>query len=62
MRKLVIGEIYTERFLGKLQYMGRIGYELKERGIKGSNIFRILSWKSVMCTVWLTKKEIKELT
>lgn len=61
MENLVIGQIYKDRFLGNLMYMGRIGYELKDRGVKGSNIFRIMSWKA-MCIVWLTKKEIKELT
>ena len=61
MENLVIGHIYKDKFLGNLMYMGRIGYEVKDRGIKGSNIFRVLSWKTT-CTVWLTKKEIKELS
>jgi hypothetical protein len=62
MNKLRIGAIYTDRHVGQLLYMGRLGYEFNEtKGIKGSNIFRVLSHPKHMTFVWLTKKEIEQL-
>lgn len=61
MEKLRVGAIYTDRHLGKLLYMGRIGFNFNEiTGIKGSNIFRVLNRRGVSF-VWLTKKEIELL-
>jgi hypothetical protein len=61
MNKLRIGTIYTDRHIGKLLYMGKIGYNFNEiTGVKGSNIFRVLNSRTV-AFVWLTKKEIEQL-
>ena len=61
MNKLRIGTIYTDRHIGKLIYIGRIGYEVKHlTGVPGSNMFRALNLKGETY-VRLTKKEIEQL-
>lgn len=59
MITLVIGKVYTDRHIGRLSYIGRIGYELNIPGVKGSNIFVDLS---TGIQVRLSKKEITQLT
>ena len=59
MITLVIGKVYIDRHIGKLSYIGRIGYELNIPGVKGSNVFVSLS---TGVQVKLSKKEITELT
>lgn len=58
MKKLKIGKVYTDKQIGKVVYMGRIGFELNVPGIKGSNIFVDLS---TGMQIWLTKKDITTL-
>jgi hypothetical protein len=58
MITLVIGKVYTDRHIGRLSYIGRIGYELNIPGVKGSNVFVDLS---TGVQVRLTKKEIEQL-
>lgn len=61
MNKLCIGYIYTDVQIGKLIYIGRIGYEVKYlTGVPGSNMFRALDLKG-KTYVRLTKKEIEQL-
>lgn len=59
MITLVIGNVYNDRHIGKLSYIGRIGYELIIPGVKGTNVFVSLS---TGVQVKLSKKEITELT
>ena len=59
MITLVIGKVYTDRHIGKLSYIGRIGYELNIPGVKGTNVFVDLS---TGIQVKLKKKEIAKLT
>lgn len=58
MITLVTGKVYTDRHIGRLSYIGRIGYELNIPGVKGSNVFVDLS---TGVQVRLTKKEIEQL-
>lgn len=61
MNKLRIGTIYTDRQIGKVIYIGRIGYEINHlTGVKGSNMFRALDLKNESY-VRFTKKEIELL-
>ena len=59
MVTLVIGKVYNDRHIGKLSYLGRIGYELIIPGVKGTNVFVSLS---TGMQVKLKKKEITKLT
>ena len=59
--KLTVGEIYHDKHLKDVLYMGRIGIEFNgTTGIKGSHIFRVLNMKGPSL-VWLTKEEISLL-
>lgn len=61
MKKLSIGYIYTDVQIGKLIYIGRIGYEIKHlTGVPGSHMFRALDLKNETY-VRLTKKDIEQL-
>ena len=59
MVTLVIGKVYNDRHIGKLSYLGRIGYELIIPGVKGTNVFVSLS---TGIQIKLKKKEITKLT
>ena len=59
MDTLKIGNVYVDRHIGKLSYIGRIGYELNIPGIKGCHVFVDLSTGA---QVWLSKSEITLLT
>jgi len=56
---LKLEAIYTDKHLGRLLYIGRIGYELNIKGVKGKAVFVIQNCLSLVC---LTKKEILDLT
>jgi len=55
---LKLESVYTDKHLGKLVYIGRIGYELNIRGVKGKAVFVVQSCLTLVC---LTKKEISNL-
>ena len=59
---LIIGKTYNDKILGKLLYIGRIGYELNMPHIskvKGMHIFVALNMGYHLITV--TKREIQQL-
>jgi hypothetical protein len=59
MKQLKIGAIYIDKHIGKLIYIGRIGYEINHlTGVRGSNMFRALDMRHATY-VRLTKKEIE---
>jgi hypothetical protein len=61
MNKLKIGCIYKDAQIGRLIYIGRIGYEIKHiKGVLGTNMFRGLDLKNETY-IKLTKKEIELL-
>lgn len=55
---LTLEAIYTDKALGKLVYIGRIGYELNIRGVKGRAVFVV---QRCLSLVILSKKEIDDL-
>lgn len=55
---LTLKAIYTDKALGKLVYIGRIGYELNIRGVKGRAVFVV---QNTLSLVILSKREINQL-
>jgi len=55
---LKLEAVYTDKHLGRLVYIGRIGYELNIQGVKGKAVFVVQNTLSLVC---LTKQEILDL-
>lgn len=55
---LKLEAIYTDKDLGRLVYIGRIGYELNIQGVKGKAVFVVQASLSLVC---LSKEEISQL-
>lgn len=56
---LKLEAIYTDKDLGRLVYIGRIGYELNIQGVKGKAVFVA---QNTLSLVYLSKQEITQLT
>ena len=60
---LKIGNVYKDKSLGRLLYLGRFGYDFTpsdRKGVKGAHIFINLEWAKP-AFIWLYKKQIADL-
>jgi len=60
MGNLTIGQIYKDDIMGlSLLYMGRLGFEVKMKGKKGTHTFQIVGNNKPCHFVLFTEKELQ---